>query len=758
MSAISSKPFAGGMTPVAKAYSEEATVLSENGKSTGAARKGSAQAIAQAQERHTKRMGWFIAEASRQAQNRSLMAKCEAAYDSEQWNKADADAVRDRGQNPVVYNEIKPTIDWLIGTERRSRVDFLVIAEDEGEEADEDARNKTKLMKFLDSANRADFERSYAAEDAFKAGLGIIEVGLRGDKSGTLVYIGHDSWRNHLFDSQAQKRDWSDERYHFRVKVVDLDIALACFPDKELELRRCVQSGDQLRTFSSWLGGSGLISGLDHFSGQWQPDDYNSVRPVDIFNPRERVMLIECWYREPIPRKLEAGLGDPCSFEIRCAIMTEQDTLLESLSPFKHDRFPFIPVWGYRNRRTGLPYSPIFPLLGPQEGLNHRMSRSLWEASQNQIEVEISAIDDEVMDLEELRTEYDDPNGMPVFANGALSGNKVRERNGMAKAQQQLALADRDIMAMRQSSGVNGENRGLDSNLVAGKAILAKQESGGIQTAELFDHLLLARQLEGEMVLSVAEQFMPEKRTLRVPGEKWTRLTINEPVGDGTYRNDITARRAHFVVGEQAWKQAYAESAFESLMQVLTQLASAAPNVVVALLDVVFEMHPNLPKKQQILQRIRSVNGQTDPDGKMTPEQMQAQKQQQMRAQAQFEAEMAQLRATVKEAEAKGEKLSAEGMAKRLESMYMAAQAAQVAVQIPGAMPVADQLLKSAGFQDMSGDDLNVQVPPQAQQQLGQPEQPIQPAQQGDGALAGHEAGIQTVAPDGVAQPQGAMQ
>lgn len=704
---------------------------------------------ADAEERHRKRMGWFIHEAMRQSSNRNLMAKCEAYYDNEQIEKQRAEELRERGQPVIVYNEIKPTIDWLIGTERRARVDFIVIAEDEGPEADEDASIKTKVMKYLDATNNAEFERSDAAESAFKAGMGWIEVGIRGDKSGPIVFIGADSWRNHLHDSQATKRDLTDGRYHFRIKVVDLDVAIACFPDKEEQLRAVMQSGDQMTSFNSWLGGQ--IAGLDHFSGDWEADDYNSVRPVDMWNPRERVMLIECWSREPVKRKLDdEGLGDPVTWEIHVAIMTEADTLLEAPSPFNHDRFPFIPVWAYRNRRTGLPYPPIFPLLGPQDALNSRMSRSVWEAAKNQLMVEKTAINDAVMDLEEIRSELDDPNGIAVFADGSLSAGRVKDRDDLGKAQKQLALAERDIMSIRQMSGVTGENRGLDTTATSGKAVLAKAEQGSLLTAQLFDNLLFARQLEGELTLSLLEQFMLQPRTVRVPGEKWERVRVNELNPDGSYKNDLSARRAHFVVGEQAWKQAYAEAAFEQLMQVFTQLAAAAPNVVIAMLDILFDIHPNLPKKQQVLQRIRSVTGQADPDGKLTPEQIKAQQMQQMRGQAQFEAEMAQLKAQVLEAQAKGEKLSAEGMAKRLETIYMAAQAARVAVQIPGAMPVADQLLKSAGFQDMDGQGTGADVPPAAEPMPAQPAAPeqIPSALQADGAMQG----IETQAPDGVAQ------
>lgn len=81
----------------------------------------------------------------------------------------------------------------------------------------------------------------------------------------------------------------------------------------------------------------------------------------------------------------------------------------------------------------------------------------------------------------------------------------------------------------------------------------------------------------------------------------------------------------------------------------MTQLASAAPQVVIGMLDVVDEITPNLPRKEAILKRIRAVNGQTADDGKMTPEQMQAQQQQQEMAKAQFQAQMAQLQADIRE-------------------------------------------------------------------------------------------------------------
>jgi hypothetical protein len=123
-------------------------------------------------DRFRQRKSWFATEMARQQANRYQMALDEDYYDSIQWTPDEAAAVRARGQNPIVYNEVKPTIDWLIGTERRMRRDFKVLARnDRSKEATADAQVKTKLLKYLDDVNRAPFERSLAADDAWKGGL-----------------------------------------------------------------------------------------------------------------------------------------------------------------------------------------------------------------------------------------------------------------------------------------------------------------------------------------------------------------------------------------------------------------------------------------------------------------------------------------------------------------------------------------------------------------------------------------------------------
>lgn len=714
-------------------------------------------------QRFQRRKAWFSMEWQRQEANRFQMALDEDYYDSLQWTEEEAAAVRSRGQNPVVFNETKPTIDWLIGTERRMRRDFKVLSRNsEAKEAAADAEIKTKLLKYLADVNRTPFERSAAFDDAVKAGVGWLEVGVSNDPEQEPIFVRAESWRNCLHDSLGDRADLTDSRYFFRFKEVDLDIAQAWFPDKKVELERASNAGIDGGSDEGW---SGIFPSLGLIGRANMPAKYiHYDADAWINNPRKRVLLIECWNFEPVAEKDGINGMPRVRMRMHVSIMTKLETILEAPSPYKHNKFPFVPVWCYRRKRDRLPYGVVRPIRGPQDDLNKRMSKSLFEASSRQLRVEKGAIDKKTMSLEELRAEENSPDGISVFNDGALSGGKVQSVERKSDANFQLMLAQEDKAAIRGASGVSMEQRGAQGNVIAAKGIIAKHEQGALLTAEPFDNLLLAHQLEGELQVALIEQFYTDEKTFSITGDRfkldYTTINATDPV-TGEKLNDVTRYKANFVTGDAPWRQTLAEAAFESAMQMLGQLAPVAPQVVASIIDLVFEWS-DLPNKQLIVQRIRQATGAVDPDEGETPEQLALKKQKAELAQVQFQAELAGLRAAVAEAQAKGEKLSAEAMAKRLETVYMAAQAAQVAVQIPHSMVVADQLLESVGFKDMSGQGTGAVVPAGAAPAEpaaagappGAPAIPgaeVPPAQQADGAMTG----IETPAPDGVI-PQGA--
>jgi hypothetical protein len=700
-----------------------------------------------ASKRFLRRKSWFITEMMRQQANRYQMALDEAYYDGDQWSPEEGAIVRARGQNPVVFNECKPMADFLIGTERRARVDYQVMNRTDGtDEAYKDAQNKTALLKMIDDINRSAFERSEAASQTFKAGLGWLEVGVHSHPTEYPVYKRWESWRNMLHDSLGQSKLPRDWRYIFRFREVDFDIVEAMVPRDKVDLLQKAIINADTRAYMEWWNGApltGTSSVVDAgLTGKWTTYDADAW----LNNPRQRIMLIECWSTEVYQDQGDAvgGMHDrPFQMRKRCAVMTEYDTLFESWSPYSHDQFPFIPFWCYRRTKDGQPYGVIRQHRGPQDSLNKHMSKAQFRASTRQTWIESGALDRELMDEDEFEDAVNDPSATIYVAKGALSGKKIEVKEGTQLAQADIMLADRFAGSIRQNGPVSTEDRGQENTggAVSGKARAIRQEQGSMMVAEVFDNLLLGRQLEGEITLSLAEQYHDQPLSFPAPGNTRRRqfLEINKvDPATGQKTNDIQARKAQFIIGESPWAQALAESAFESMMEMLGQVANVAPNVVVAILDIVFDLHPSLPKKDVLLRRIRQVTGMEDPDEGETPEAAAKKQQQEQIAQAQFEAQMAQLRADIGAAEAKGQHLNAQAMAKRLEALYMAAQAAQVLTMAPQIAPVADELARSVGFQDMNGDAaIGGPVPT-----VGAP--PVPEAQQADGALAGGMAGSQS--------------
>ncbi len=595
---------------------------------------------------------WWYQARFVQSDGRYEMALDEDFYDGLQWSDEDKQVLDERGQAPLVFNEIKRVCDWIAGTERRSRIDFNVVPR--GSEDEKSARAKTKLLKYLSDVNRTPFHRSRAFEDASRIGLGWLEDGIRADPIDELIYSRYQSWRNMWYDHLGLEADTTDWRYVFRDKWLDLDVAESYFPDRADIIKAASKAHD-------------LYGGTDDdefFSSQLYYSTDRNGRPLGkrtyiedaswtTRNRRARARLVECWFRRPVrgqyvvpedsryahlggrydpedPRQGKildegrASMYDGVRMQVWLAIFIEDHLLQLQPSPYRHDRFPFTPVWGYRRQRDGAPYGKIRNMRDPQEDLNKRRSKSQFLLSANQIVMDEGAVDN----LEELRDEAADPNGIIR----KRKGFELRlERNiALADAHVQLEQIDRNYI--NSAGGVTAENLGEETNATSGKAIQARQNEGGVVNTPLFDNLRLANQLQGELQLSLVEQFMDAEKVIRVLGDggKAEFTEINKPTqdeeGNPTVENDITATKADFVIGEESYRESIRQAMHDQLMEVTSQIAQVAPEAAMQFLDLVVDMS-DIPGKQALVERIRKMTGQVDPDAEDTPESQQAKQQ-----------------------------------------------------------------------------------------------------------------------------------
>ena len=701
---------------------------------------------------HARLMSYYRQELDRQQENRAQQAIDEDFYDNIQWSEEDVRVLKERGQAPICYNVISTTVNWLINSQKRMKADFKILPrrKDGGKQAE----RKTQLLKYLADVNRTGFDVSQAFEDAVKAGIGWIEDGAQNEDDGEQVYSRYESWRNVLWDSAGVQKDTSDWRYIFRSKWVDQDVATAMFPDRAgLIAHSCSQASAFLSDGDD--GDDAMDSQEDML------DSFAAGNSVDQY-ARSRVRLIECWFRVPMNVKKVSGgefsgeMYDESSrghqadiasgkavvvermmMRVHVAIMTTAGMLFHSESPYRHNNFPLTPVWGNRRARDGMPYGIIRGLRDIQEDINKRASKALAILSSNKVIMDEGAVDD----IDEFRDEVAKPNAVIV-----KKPNKAMELavdRDLAPAH--LDLMSRSIAMIQQVGGVTDEAMGRTTNAVSGIAVTARQEQGQLVTAHFFENLRLARQIQGEKQLSLIEQYFSQEKQFRITNMRGNPEYIT--VNDGMPENDITATKADFIVSEAEWNATIRQSQTEELLAVMQQIGPVAPQVIMAMLDLVVE-GMDITNREELVKRIRAITGQRDPDAEeLTPEEQSKMQAQAQQAQMQQRAQMAELArveadaqlkaAQAQKAQADIRKLLSDIASGNVDAQRAAVETAALMLQAPAAVPVADTILHESGFKSRTEDEqqqaaamAQAQAQQQEQQQLAAQQQQAQAEQQ----------------------------
>ena len=574
--------------------------------------------------RYRRLNGWYKRERQLQGDFRIEQMKDHKFYDGDQWDEEDKAELKERGQKATVFNQIKPTVDWVIGTEKRTRIDYQVLPR--GKEDRPLAETKTKILKYVSDVNKEQFHRSRAFEDAVKSGVGWMEAGVKSDIEDEPVFVRWEDWRNIWWDTLHLEPDYSDARYLFRSKWVDFDIAATMFPERVSIIKLAVQKDDLY----------------------WQEEDQNiDVDPVEgeagfalelsgdtgvTTWARNRVRLIEAWYKEPMRGQILKGrkIGtlngvvydekndahvalvneglastvDAIRMGVRVMIFCSKGILYDGPTPYNHNRFPFVPIWAHRKKTDNSPYGMIRQLRDPQEDLNKRRSKALHILNTRQVVADENATDD----WDDIKSEVDRPDGLIRVK----PGTRFDFQTDVNLANEHVMLMNQDAEYIERTGGVNDEMMGRQTNAVSGRAIQARQELGTTLTMTMFDNLRLAFQLVGELKLSLVEQFYSEEKTIRIQGapNQWEFVDLNYQDPDtGEMLNDITASQADFIIDQQNFTANMRQAAFEQLMSMIEKLP---PEVSMNLLDIVVDMS-DVPLKEVLVQRIRDITGQKDP-------------------------------------------------------------------------------------------------------------------------------------------------
>lgn len=669
--------------------------------------------------------GLYFRELELQSQSRTERSIDAAFYDGEQFTQEELNAYEERKQKPRVFNEVKPTVDWILGGERRARTDWAVMPRTEDDS--KPSIRKNKLVKYIDDINNARWHRSEAFTDMCKTGEGWTRITYEPNQEGdNQIKILHEHWRSILCDSKSRKPDMTDMQYIWCTKILPVGTLINYFPNKKNELLGIAEDMEDLERE---LQNDGMI---EYLAQSHERVRTGSLDLLHSSGERDGVRVYEMWYKKNERVKILKGEGsfnnevldlknndhvtlineygyrtvEITREQIYCALYTDTTVLYRQRSPYKHNRFPLVRRFAYLNDKDGSPYGVIRSIRDPQSDLNTRRNRALFLMASSRVIMDKGAVEDK--------------NGLAneVARWDAIiekeTGKELRIEDGVAIAGTHLNVSEENSAYIRQISGVTGENRGMDTNATSGIAIQARQEQGTVITTVLSDMHSLARKLEGEIVLSLIEQFMDRPMQFRITADnlkdKIEFMAIND---EGDPETDITRTQSDFIVAERDYRTTMRQALSEQLISVAGTISqhTGNPDLAVAMLTAAIELQ-DLPDKDRLITSLRTASGMpplNETEEERIQREQQEKEQQDQAAQQQQQVQEIDMKGRIAEtelklAQAERQKIEAKNIQDRaaasvvkekLEALKAAVETGVTATQAQGILPVVDQIMHS---------------------------------------------------------------
>lgn len=380
------------------------------------------------------------------------------------------------------------------------------------------------------------------------------------------------------------------------------------------------------------------------------------VRTIEGMDPTKVAILLE---RGWIQTKRMAK-------RVRWRVSTYDSVLHDTFSPFPWlSPIPFYPIFR-RGRTRGM----VDNAIGPQDALNklgsqfihivNTTANSGWTVEEN------SLTNMEVEDLEDRGGDT-----------GVVIEHKKGQKPEKIEPNQVPPGVDRMIQILRvilKENTVPDAARGIDeSGQESGKAIQSRQFAAQQQMTLELDNLGRSRNILAKRLLWLVQNYYDDQRIFRIAKpnpetgedeEEVIEINVYDEATDSIL-NDVTLGEYAVVVSETPIQITFDNGQFEQAKAMKELIGDDLPN------DVLIRTS-SLADKNEIIRRNAKRQKQADPL---------------------VEAEVA-----LKQAQ--GRKADADATARAVEAQFSALQTGQIIAQMPETAPLADALLRSAGYTD----------------------------------------------------------
>jgi hypothetical protein len=646
-------------------------------------------------ERKIAQDNWDRYEYGRQRGHREYVRRARRLEDlylggGRQWIKKDRDAVEAAGRPALEINEIMPAVNAAIGYQIANRVD--ISFKPRGGLANQEKANVlSKVAMQVADNQRLHWKETEVFSDGLIQQRGYFDIrigfddSLRGE-----VRIGVLDPLDVIPDPDAKSYEpegWGDvivsrwltldeiEEHYGKKARNKADEAIAgAMIVGETDFGESEDGDEERNKFGNTeVQSAGLWDAIRSEKGlvrlrviERQKWEYKLLDVV-VSPDTGDVRVVEGMDPELLTRVLASGgvLTSRRGRRVRWIVSTWDALIFDDYSPY-----PWLtPVPYFAYFRRGKTVGFVDNAEGPQIGLNKTLSQfvhvvnttanSGWMIEQDSLSN---------MSVDELKN-WGAKAGLVIEYKKGFQPPKKIEPNQIPQGLDRII--DRFTLALKENT-VPDAARGIDEDDLSGVSRQAKQYAAQQQLAIVLDNLSRTRHMLADRIRWCIQNFYDDTRIFRITRQDPTtgqkqdeELAINvfDPQS-GNWLNDMTVGEYDVVISEQPAQVTFENSQFQQAKE-MRELGVNIP-------DDVLVRNSNLAEKNELLQRLAQQQERTDP---LT------------------EAEVA-----LKLAQA--EKVQTEKVAKAVEAQFSAIQTAQTIAMTPATAPLADALLKSAGYID----------------------------------------------------------
>lgn len=666
-------------------------------------------------------------------------ARADREMDYVDGNQLDSEILRKQqeiGIPPAIEPLIGPAVDAVTGYEEKTRTDWRLSSGGGGPEGEAVSKALNFKLNQAERTSGADVACGDAFKVQYSVGLGWVEVARESDPFKP-KYRAQAIHRNEIFwDMLSKDRvKLSDARYLVRRRWTDISLVKLKFPNKADVITQ---------SWNGWMGrfelsaDGGTSTGL---ARSWADERGNSIEEQEwLDTERQRCCLFEVWYRRwetatvfftPDGRVVEydptnaahviaiaQGAVKPMKVIISRLYVSYwmgPHKLSDTKTPYSHNDLPYVPFWGSKEDRTGVPKGAVRGMMYLQDAVNATISKIRWGLSSMRTERTDGAVK---MKDEQFRQMIARPDADIVLDPVAMSkpGAVFKVFRDFQVNEQQYKMLEDGRRGIERLSVTNAF-RGSEGTATSGRQEDTQVEQSMQSLASYMSNFKTGRTQVGELLLSlIIEDTKGKPETVvipRTPVREAMSIALNQPAVDPDTQfqymtNDVQRIRMTVELSDVPSTPGFRSQQLAALSEAMKGMPQnlqvvALPHLL-ALMDI--------PDKEDIIADLRRAQDAATPE--QIEERIQAEVDEALR-QSDHALRARELDAKYSPAkmEAEVQKLIAEKVKIAVESAFSSVQGAAQLAAMPALAGVADELLKQAGWAPPTprGVDPNLQVP-----------------------------------------------